>query len=140
MGAWSSSRLGCWRKISRDTTQSCRISSESCTRLPGQAEWTSRSRLMTPSNTSGAAPFPPPQNTTKTYKATSFGSPREEEDEGPPTDAAAAGDRPEIGRRSELGRGTGGGKPRRRRGGYKWELENMEALLGILATTGPIWI
>lgn len=58
IGASSSRRLGCWRKISLDTPQSCRISdSESCTCLPG-LDRTSRRRLMMSSKTAGSIPGP----------------------------------------------------------------------------------
>lgn len=57
MGASSSSKLGCWRKISLEATQSCLISdSESWTCFPGLANRTSVSRLIMSSSTAGSIP------------------------------------------------------------------------------------
>jgi hypothetical protein len=55
MGASSSSRLGCCRKISLAAAQSCLISdSDSCAFFPGLRFFTSRSRRMTSSSNAGS--------------------------------------------------------------------------------------
>jgi len=55
MGASSSSRLGCERKISLAAAQSCLISdSDSCAFFPGLRFFTSRSRRMTSSSKAGS--------------------------------------------------------------------------------------
>lgn len=57
MGASSSNKLGCCKKISLETTQSCRISdSESWTCLPGRPR-TSRSRLIMSSSRDWSIPL-----------------------------------------------------------------------------------
>lgn len=60
MGAHSSSKLGCFKKISLETAQSCRISdSDNCTCLPGRRR-TSRRRLIMSSRTEGSISESPP--------------------------------------------------------------------------------
>lgn len=57
IGASSSRRLDCWRKISLEATQSCLISfSESWTCFPGLADRTSRRRLIISSRTTSSIP------------------------------------------------------------------------------------
>lgn len=57
MGASSSSKLGCWRKMSLEATQSCLISdSDSWTCFPGRANRTSVSRRIMSSSTASSIP------------------------------------------------------------------------------------